>query len=130
MSYQISWLVENRVLLIEGHGEVTLQEMEQQAQDIRRLIAGTKTPIHFVVDLRDLEKVDYDADSAAYIADVLYATISLGWRLLYGNRDITTREMFRTTTRRYGLKTAWVSNQQEALRFLSDVDETLTYSEN
>jgi len=60
MSYHISWVIPNRVLVIKLYGKPSLEIIGECTRAAEKAVDQGIGPVHAVVDLSELEKVPHD----------------------------------------------------------------------
>lgn len=125
MPYKISWYIPQRVLLVEGWGVVDELQLRKQAFEIRTLLNQGISPVHMLVNMAHVVSIVVDETQIYDVTAPMYEDTPLGWRLYFGSRDRTKRDLTSLTSRMFHLRTAWFEHQKDALLFLASVDESL-----
>ncbi|MCA0456234.1 MAG: hypothetical protein LCI00_19805 [Chloroflexi bacterium] len=122
MPYNISWLVEKRVLYTHMYGYITAEELRSQKAVVEKFIAESEHLLHMINDaaettgtdmgLRDLQNMQY-ANAA-----------NLGWAI-YVNPNKLHRFFASVVTQLSGKRGREYATLEEGLRFLQDMDDTL-----
>jgi hypothetical protein len=123
MPYQLSWLVEGRIILNKSWGTLTKEEIPRYDQEMLNLLdAGTAPLVHCISDITELENMP---GVTAMTQFTFVKHPCMGWQLAYGGKLAMTlignlaSQIFRMRFRSF-------RNREEALAFLQQVDSTLT----
>ncbi len=81
MPYEVSWYRPNRIIYERVYGELTLNEVQGTVVEIERMLEEGTSPIHLIVDMRELDKVKVPVKEIANVSRSLRST-KLGWVLL------------------------------------------------
>ncbi len=122
MPYEISWLVEKRVVYTRMYGFVTGEELANQNKDMTPFVKSSVQLLHTITDatdgigtdvkLRDLQKANFtDIDN-------------LGWAI-YVSPSKMNRFFASVITQLSHKRGRQFATLEEALNFLSDIDDTL-----
>ncbi len=125
MSYHISWLVEGYVIDVSFEGNLTVEELEDQAfAALEYMNNGETELIHSILDLTALEKVPLSMSifSGSFAEPLRHPRV--GWNIF-----ITTNRMFKlmvsTILKLSSGKYRIFPTREEGLAFLNEVDNTL-----
>jgi len=122
MPYQLSWLVEKRVIYTRLYGLVTSEELSAQKEEMEPLIQSSDQLLYIITDgsdttgtsmgLRDLQKTQF-ADAA-----------NLGWAVYISPKKMD-RFFASVITQLLKKRSREFATLEEGIRFLQSVDETL-----
>ena len=123
MSSQLTWYLENRVILVANEGMISDQDMLSVDQPIADYMNQSKAPlVHLIVD----------NTSAIYAPSVKTVTQAkfpkhpqCGWVLLVGPTNTFTRFVNAVVTNVFKTRNRMFNTRAEALDFLNEVDSTL-----
>ncbi len=138
MGYQVSWLLENRIMLIKYDGVLTkemLHDYLAESMDLRdkaNAVLGEGGPlIHTITDARGMTKVDLPPSEA--MKQINYVRKQrVGWTIYIpaGKLD----NLFASIGHQIaGVRFRSFPNLTESIKFLKEVDNTLpefSYTEN
>lgn len=123
MPYQISWLLEDRLMLIQLHGKVSIEEIGQCAHESQSRVANGKAPVHAIADLRGIETVPYDP--RGLIQEIRYIrTDKSGFTAVIATNPIV-RFLANTALQLTSGQTRFCQDVEEAMAVLKRVDTTL-----
>ena len=71
MPYHVSWLYNNRVILAQAYGEVTIEELVEAVQMLGKMLENAHAPVYLISDSKDI--VSYPKQ----IGQVTNAVVSL-----------------------------------------------------
>src|SRR5262245_57571065 len=91
MAYQISWLVEGRVIHAVFTGELTIEEVENYGSDLLTYLdSGTSALVHVLVDTSQLEKFPVNLRLLNTTLAKNFRHPKIGWSIIItSNRTIT-----------------------------------------
>ena len=122
MPYQLSWLVEKRVIYTRLYGLVTSEELSAQKEEMEPLIQSSDQLLYIITDgsdttgtsmgLRDLQKTQF-ADAA-----------NLGWAVYISPKKMD-RFFASVITQLLKKRSREFATLEEGIRFLQSIDETL-----
>ncbi|MEP6984246.1 MAG: hypothetical protein ABI970_01510 [Chloroflexota bacterium] len=122
MAYELSWLVDKRVLYTRMYGFVTGADLDIQKKEMELYIQQSEQLLHMITDatdmtgtnmgLRDLQKMQFA--SAA----------NLGWAI-YVSPNKMNRFFASVVTQLMKKRGREYATLEEGLRFLQDMDDTL-----
>src|SRR3982751_297543 len=122
MPYQLSWLVEKRVIYTRLYGLVTSAELSAQKEEMEPLIQSSDQLLYIITDgtdttgtdmgLRDLQKTQF--------AD----TPNLGWSVYISPKKMD-RFFASVITQLWKKRSREFATLDEGIRFLQSVDESL-----
>jgi len=126
MAYEISWLVENRIIHVAINGDITVDVLNAMTDDVVRLLDGTNTThIHLLINDKQIKVVPKQ------ILKMLNTSRSLrhprlGWLIIYGTDNKLFRFLTQMLSRMINLKHRRFLTREEAIAFLQTVDTTLS----
>ncbi len=133
MAYHVSWLLENRIILIRYQGTVTLKDLESyltetaHMRDQANAALGSNGPlVHTITDASSMEK------NAISLPEALQATRltvtsqqRVGWSV-YISAGVIDRFFSTAGHQLAGVRYRAVDSIEEAVAFLKSVDDTLS----
>ena len=128
MPYRIFWLIENRVLLGELHGEVDYPQVEQFSREIYDIFEATYQPgmpkIHLIVNGLPMTKVEFSLKMLQSMVKSMKRSEGLGWNIEIVNDRL--HYMFAALTNQFsGNRSKQFYSLKEALEFLKVADKPL-----
>jgi hypothetical protein len=84
MSYQIRWLLHDRVIYDQIWGCQTLEEIQQASKDIEIFLNTGESPVHIVIDSRELQEVPLNLKALRQSTQYL-RNPSIGWVIHLNN---------------------------------------------
>lgn len=70
MSYQISWLYKDRVLLVDYRGIVTFDDLQQVYTDLYNHLNTSSQTLHVVVDLTNVNKTTFQVRDLSKLSEI------------------------------------------------------------
>jgi len=126
MPHTLSWLVDDRVLMTRFHGVITSGELGTFIEEVLTR-ARTGTPmVHHISDSVALERVEFSLSTARTLLKGRQLVNELGWQIDINRNPIN--KMFAGIISQFaGVRTRTFPTLQEAFRFLSANDTTLSH---
>ena len=123
MPAQLSWYLENRVLLMTNHGEVTDQDLFDLDQTIIDYMNSCTAPlIHTIIDHRK----GINSPSAKGLTRLHWPKHpKVGWMIMIGMKNPLQRFVVAVATSFFKTRVRLFNSIDEGLIFLNDVDSTL-----
>ena len=125
MAYQISWLVEGRVMQIIVNGTTTVEEIQDQALSLTKYLDNGQGPlVHTFIDLLQLENFPINL---SLLNNSMASTLQhskVGWNIVItSNRMVKflTSLVMQLSKVRFRTFATW----EEGIAFLNDMDSTL-----
>jgi hypothetical protein len=129
MAFELSWYLENRVILLTGHGEGSDQNLlDIDQQVINYLNQSNATLVHLIMDQRNLPPPSSSkAASQIKLASQLKwpKHPKYGWAILVGPSNSLQRFVIAVATNFFKVRQRTFDTMDEALDFLNDIDSTL-----
>jgi hypothetical protein len=123
MPYNISWLVEGRVILAELTGEVSVEEFRSYDRTMCKHLDDAAAPqAHYLVNTSQLESVP-DLNDTKEFAFLKHP--HLGWTAAVGTFDPLVRLVGNLMSKVYKMRTRELKSLEEAFDFLQQADTTL-----
>jgi hypothetical protein len=124
MSYDVSWLLENRVILTRFGQELADAELPAFNQVVVGYVErGAEPFVHHLVDCRQVEKL---ASIGAQRRDLKFPTLpKYGWTVFVGIRNPLVRMSLSIAPQLFKIRFRHVNTPEEGLAFLQYVDSTL-----
>ncbi len=128
MSSQVSWLLENRVILTFNQGVVSDQDMFDNDQPITDYLDQCTAPlIHMVVDHRN----GIGSPSSKALAQQHWPKHpKMGWLIMVGMANPFQKFVVAVTSNFFKTRLRMFNTMDEALDFLNEVDSTLPQLRN
>jgi hypothetical protein len=123
MPYNASWYVENRVLLLEVFGDLTLDEL-QHVVDMLSGKVETEGPIHFITDTRNIKHFPTNPAHLANAFRGYKGTTTTGWNLIISANVVANFAMV-LIGKISDLKYKTFTTLEDALQFLGEIDTTV-----
>ncbi len=124
MAVDASWLVENKLIYMYGHGINTLDDLRQLDREAVEMINASPAPlVHAIIDLRHLEKTP----SLIEQRDVWHYPKHqrAGWQVYIGSNDPVQRVMMYLISQITKARYRQFATIEGGLAFLQDIDATL-----
>lgn len=130
MPYEVTWLVENRVMLARHYGVLTSEDLQAYLEesfamrDHANEVLGKDGPlVHTLTDATEMESQTLGlGDMKSIVANLRQQRV--GWSV-YVNPDTVTRFLSSVGHQLVRVRYKAFSTMPEALAFLQEVDETL-----
>lgn len=123
MPVQLSWLLENHVILVRNEGNITDQDMLDSDQPINNYMSQSKAPlVHLIVDNT---KAVYTPSVKAVTQATFPKHPQCGWIILVGSTNTFTRFVNAVVSNIFKTRNRMFDTFDEALDFLNQVDSTL-----
>jgi hypothetical protein len=122
MPFDISWLIDKRVVLMYMYGNVDIEEVKQQTEASRTYRALGVTPVHTIVDSREITKVPMSFDK---IRQMMSSNAIPGsWTIILTSNSVT-RFIATLVTQTVGMQYRFMESPDEALAYLYQLDPSL-----
>ena len=122
MPYQMSWLVEKRVIYARLYNHVTSQELAAYYQEMVAYSRKSELLLHTITDSTDIKGMDM---SLRDLQNTPFADIrNLGWAVFISPSKIN-RFFASVITQLSKKRGRQFITLQEGLKFLQDIDDTL-----
>ena len=123
MPYEISWSEDKRLLFTRAHGNVTVQETVQMSQIATERLAEGNPPIHFVVDITDIQKFPTNILQLKNTVSYLRHP-NMGWLVVVGSNALL-NTLGAIISQLLGANFRTFRTRKGALDFLAQMDPTL-----
>lgn len=121
MAVQISWLLENRVLLVEFEHYMLPPSLTEIDRQIERFVsASSENAVHVVIKDHAWTPVIRDFDEFA-----VFENPKIGWTVIYGVQNTLLRYIASAVSNMLGLRIRHVDSREEALKTLAELDTAL-----
>jgi hypothetical protein len=127
VTYQLSWLVENRVLLQVAYGEITIEELNQLAAEINVFLQMGTAPIHIIVDARHLKMFPQGVLRNYHAYENLNPK-QLGWVVQVSDNQVL-QYLTSTVSHLIGFNLRTFADMPAALNFLQHAEPSLNWNE-
>lgn len=124
MPYQLSWLIEERVIYAEFQGRITVDELKAFIADVTDYIESGTPLVHLITNSLHMEKVDMSLATLQTLASAYELTDQLGWTIDI-NRHPILRMFAGLAVQFANVRQRTVKTIQEAVNFLRTNDDTL-----
>lgn len=123
MSSQSEWLVPERVIFARAHGVMTVNDVIELIEPIKRMLVEYPAPIHVLLDVSQVEQFPTNIVQLSRLVDARLATQS-GW-VFFVCRQNTTRFVVSVLAQLSSTKLSHFDTLQEALDFLDKSEPSL-----
>lgn len=124
MAYEITWMVEQRVIHFEPRGVVGMDELRVANDKIRALTEEGIPFVHVIADATNLEKFTFSLTDLTKLFRGMQPSPKLGWSV-YISPKMVERFFASVTTQMTTARHREFGTLAEALAFLQSVDDTL-----
>jgi len=121
MGYQVSWIVEQRLLRVEMEGTIDMDQLSTMQKEMFRYLDEGQAPVHVLADITNVTSYP-SVFNLAKAASVRYE--KAGWALIVGS-NATVQFVASTLMNLLGVRFRLVSTVDEAQAFLRKQDETI-----
>lgn len=126
---QVKWHIENQVLYGAVEGKITAETSRQFLLNLLPPLDASVSILHVLLDVQaatDLNITLLEAINDKLIK-ALHTHPKLGWLVYIGSKDNSFNQFFTTTlAQNHQTRIRWFTSLEDAMEFLSDVDERLT----
>ena len=123
MPFTYSWLIKGQVIMIEGYGEVSVEDLEQDNEVIQSYLDESDARfVHIVGDMAELQALPPIRE---FTINQWANDPRIGWFVLYGMNNRSTNFILAASTQMLNLRTRTVKSLPDATRFLRRVDESI-----
>jgi hypothetical protein len=127
MPVQINWYIPERVLFTKYSGDVTPQDILRQYEEGIELCHSVNSPlVHMIVDIAEVKS--FPKTLSNYKGTFGDKARNAGWVVMVGDNKIV-RLLSSLITNLMKLNFAYVNTHQEALKFISQRDNSFSYEE-
>lgn len=123
MSYQLSWKIENRIILLRFPERVTVGAAQDAGDKLRDYFKIGQRPVHFMVDMRKIRVSPIGIQTNLNLANALLQP-ELGWVVTVGGTPLTMM-MMEILARIKRFKLHQTDTEASAMAFLQEKDESL-----
>lgn len=132
MTYQLSWLIPDHVLLIDYSGHLEVDEILEQIGETTEMIESSPRPlVHILVDLRGVQS--YSKRLGEYAKLMVPPAHNLGWTIIISEnrmmRFIVNVVVNRIAQRFVSLRLGYVDSYGQVIRFLEQRDHDISHLE-
>ncbi len=128
ISYSIDWVINKRVLYSRVWGVQTQEHIEQSDEDMKQFLEEGTPLIHLIMDARELESMPKSLgniqSTISAITDPAY-----GWVVAIETKNPVTKFMGLMVAKLFRLRFRRVATIEDAIQFLSEMDNTLNWQE-
>ncbi|MBA3869957.1 MAG: hypothetical protein H0X30_12490 [Anaerolineae bacterium] len=123
MSYELSWIIPSRVLLIELEGTVPTDEMIRLNSESLAHVDAGQAPVHILIDATNLNNTPVNLHELSELSKTMHHE-GIGWLILINPAKMVS---FATSilSKLLQKKMKSADSIQEALMLLERVDQTL-----
>jgi hypothetical protein len=125
MPYHYEWLCPKRVIFCYVSGVQTKEEVERSFAELKSRLDAGEAPTHYIVDLRDNEKVPTTDVRELQAMATFLTHPNLGWIVAVGRSNPTINFVLALLAKLTRIRYRTVDVPQEAVAFLSIIDPTL-----
>lgn len=124
MSYDISWYLDKRIILVTYHETLTIDELPAHFETLNQYRDDGEAPVHILTDMRRLEKFPM---SLTAIRQAVPALNGFGVDVLIGMRQPVIHFMISVVTQFSKLELRQANSIEDALVIIARLDPTLTH---
>jgi hypothetical protein len=124
MAYNVSWLVDKRIIYFRTTGTVTIDQVKNANKQIMIMLEEGTPFIHLLTDTTNADKISFSLSDLMSVFRGMPATSALGWSV-YVSPKMLDRFFANITTQMSNSRHREFSSLDEAIAFLQSVDETL-----
>lgn len=125
MSYKVSWLVEDRVILVENAGVITLEDLQAIDAQVRIFANAGQAPIHILSDIRYLDKVPFNFSAMRQNMEAA-SDPKVGWIVEINSRNPIIRRVTALLARIMRVRLVQLATIDEAIAYLAAQDPTIS----
>jgi hypothetical protein len=123
MTYQITWLLENRIIYVLNTGIGTAEDVVNSTREVQTLLAQSRPFVHMIVDGQQ-ETNDIKLGDLLTIIRTSPASPNLGW-FVYVSESKMNRFFGSMASQITGAKSKAFATLSEAIEFLQHIDQSL-----
>lgn len=124
MPFEITWLIEKRLVLERLSGVLTPEELEARILKAKQFLESGQPPVHYVIDMREVEKIPLNLREIRHAAR-LYRHPALGWTVTFGISNRIIHTLVTIAAKTIEARYRDFATQDEAIRFLYSLDPSL-----
>lgn len=128
MGYQVNWLIENRLGCTRLSDTLSSDEADDLNTEMMGFISRGEAPVHFLIDMQKLEKLDYHIDERLHSTPMhaVFSHPGLGWLVYIIPKERHHTFLVITYLQRQFEATVMICHtRDEAMTFLSQQDSEL-----
>lgn len=118
-----SWLTNNKIILIEMHGEVTIEELENSANATFDMLNQATQKIYQIIDLNETTSLPSNIKTISEFSRPVSQHALTTWVILYGLKNRLIKFVVKTTSHLSNMKIKVVETQEEALKVIEHLDK-------
>lgn len=125
MPYEMNWFYPKRIIRATYYGVVTFEEIREQALAVYDFIEESVPPVHFILDIDQITRLNTTLPELREIAALAPATEDTGWVIIVG-QNRTVRFFAGLGAQFSGARSRYFGTMAEALDFIARHDPTFT----
>jgi hypothetical protein len=125
MAFQNRWLVEDRVVLVEFSGDITLDELMANDADMLRYVNSGTPPVHIICKLQGAKRFPTNISNISRSAKQYLTSPNIGWFLIVGVDNPLLTFIGSIVAQVSQLKFKQAADLDEALQVLGRMDFSL-----
>lgn len=123
MAYEISWLIDKRLLQLKLFGSETVSEAREIIIQLAKITHTGEPPIHFLIDMLDVQPNGFPLSALPSLARIELRNI--GWTAFVARNKVV-QMIASVAIRLTGRPFKFFQSHEQALQFLLSSDPTLT----
>lgn len=124
MPYEVSWLVEKRIIYFHTSGIATIDDVKAGNKKVMAMLEEGIPFVHLITDSTDVEKVQLGLNDLASVFRDMPASPKMGWSI-YISPKMLDRFFASVTTQLTKSRHREFTTLEDAIAFLRSVDDTL-----
>jgi hypothetical protein len=121
METNVSWYLENRIILVHISGDKTIEDFQQVNEAITQYLEKGVAPVHLLIDVTEMGSIPSNILKVKQAFTYLDHP-SIGWSFFIGHLNAMENLIIAVTTQLSGLDVKTVDTLEEALKILNHVD--------
>lgn len=122
--YKLSWLIEKRVIFMDLHGDLEIDEFRQLMIVYSEMVAAGVEPVHAIINVQHITSQMHKLNSVRQVIEE-HRPPKPGFTVLIGGNAVTRFFVYVLVSMLFRLEVRYVKNMDEALKVLYRVDDTL-----
>jgi hypothetical protein len=123
MAYEISWLIDKRLVQLKVFGSETVSEAREITIQLSEIIYTGEPPVHFLIDLLDVQPNGFPLSALPSLARIEVKNV--GWTAIVVRNKVV-QMIASVALRLTGRSFKFFQTHERALQFLLSSDPTLT----
>lgn len=127
MAYDLSWYIENRVVVANIYATASIEQIAEISQKIANYLDDGHPPVHYIGDLSRLENFPTKIWQLQQEAEVFLRHPNLGWTVLITQENTLASFVGSMVTQLIGVQMKFAKDYADAERILKQADSTLRF---